>query len=149
MADKIVDKRKHLIQAAEIFTQALLANHDPEHVLNALADRVVIHEHGLKQLAPFLGRQFHGVEGAKEYFNILASTVILKEGKVQAIFVDPEKSQVTVKGQAKFIWKSTAQTWDEIWSFLLEFDSEYKVKVYEVWGDPGAAYLASQGLLKQ
>lgn len=64
------------------------------------------------------------------------------------IFVDTEESKVSVKGEATFTWTSTGQSWDEIWTSLLEFDQEYKIKMYEIWADPGAAYLASKGLLK-
>ncbi|KAK5308751.1 hypothetical protein LTR70_010821, partial [Exophiala xenobiotica] len=57
------------------------------------------------------------------------------------------ESKVSVKGEATFTWTSTGQSWDEIWTSLLEFDQEYKIKMYEIWADPGAAYLASKGLL--
>ncbi|OJA07790.1 hypothetical protein AZE42_14072 [Rhizopogon vesiculosus] len=61
--------------------------------------------------------------------------------------VDPEVQKVSVKGRAKFTWLSTEQSWDEIFTYVLDFDDDFKVTNYQVWADTGAAYLASRGQL--
>jgi len=49
----------------------------------------------------------------------------------------------SVRGRARFTWKSTGKAWDEIFVYRIQLDEEGKVLVYEVWADSGAAYLAS------
>jgi hypothetical protein len=49
---------------------------------------------------------------------------------------------VSVKGRAKFTWIETGQTWDETFTYSLDFDDESKITNYQVWADSGAAYLA-------
>lgn len=63
--------------------------------------------------------------------------------------VDPQQRKVSVRGEARFVWTSTDQGWDEVFTYVLDFDEELKVSVYEVWADSGAAYLASRGELGQ
>lgn len=55
--------------------------------------------------------------------------------------------KVFVKGQATFTWIKTAQSWDETFTYSLDFDDELKVTDYQVWADSGAAYLARLGKL--
>lgn len=50
--------------------------------------------------------------------------------------------KVSVKGQATFTWIKTAQSWNETFTYSLDFDDELKVTDYQVWVDSGAAYLA-------
>jgi hypothetical protein len=54
---------------------------------------------------------------------------------------------VSVKGRAKFTWIKTRQSWDETFTYTLDFDDEAKVTDYQVWADSGAAYLARLGQL--
>lgn len=61
--------------------------------------------------------------------------------------VDVEERVVSVRGQARFTWKSTGNSWDEVFIYRLQLDGEGKIQVYEVWADSGAAYLASKGEL--
>jgi hypothetical protein len=61
------------------------------------------------------------------------------------MFADAEAMKVSVKGKARFTWLSTGESWDETFSYILSFDSECKIKDYQVWADSGAAYLASRG----
>jgi len=56
---------------------------------------------------------------------------------------------VSVKGQAKFTWIETGQSWDETFTYSLDFDDEPKVTDYQVWADSGAAYLARLGKLDE
>lgn len=39
------------------------------------------------------------------------------------------------------------QSWDETFTYSLDFDDELKVTDYQVWADSGAAYLARLGKL--
>jgi len=63
--------------------------------------------------------------------------------------VDIENHKVSVKGQATFTWTKTEESWDEIFTYSLDFDDELKVTDYQVWADSGAAYLASLGKLDE
>ena len=62
--------------------------------------------------------------------------------------VDAEVGKVSVRGEAMFTNNKTGQSWDEVFTYVLEFDGDNKVKKYEVWADSGAAYLAARGELK-
>jgi hypothetical protein len=62
-------------------------------------------------------------------------------------FADAEASKVGVKGKAKFTWLGTGESWDETFTYVLDYDHECKVTNYQVWADSGAAYLASRGEL--
>lgn len=57
--------------------------------------------------------------------------------------------KVSVKGRAKFTWIETSQSWDETFTYSLDFDDELKVTDYQVWADSGAAYLARLGKLDE
>lgn len=136
-------------------------------------------EHGLPRLAPFLGRKFFqghhhprrddddnhkndpagGGGGIQEYFEMIANLLSHQNMVFSDYMVDVEANVVSVRGQADFTWKSTNQTWSEVFIYRLQFDNDDnchdndamqpspRIKVYEVWADSGAAYLASQGLL--
>lgn len=54
---------------------------------------------------------------------------------------------MSVKGQAKFTWIETGQSWNETFIYSLDFDDESMVTNYQVWADSGAAYLARHGKL--
>jgi hypothetical protein len=61
--------------------------------------------------------------------------------------VDVESSIVCVRGEATFTFKSTCQSWNEVFTYRLAFDDPGdKIKIYEVWADSGAAYLASRAV---
>lgn len=121
----------------------------------------IIHEHGLQQLAPFLGRTFTGIEGISDYFNIIMTTLEIKSMTFEPEsnwLVDDTNMAVCLRGTANFIWRKTGQSWDEtfIYRIALSRDtSEEEVKrgrllvaEYKVWADTGAAYLARNGELQ-
>lgn len=144
-------KRDLLLSAAQAFCDSFAEQKSPEEIFShfSASDDVLVFEHGLPQLAPFLGREFRGQKGLQEYFQILSSKLTFANMKFSNFVVDSEVSKVSVRGQARFAWTSTGQSWDEVFTYVLEFDEKAKVKVYEIWADSGAAYLASQGMLKQ
>jgi hypothetical protein len=106
-------------------------------------------EHGLPALAPFLGRPFIGLSGIREYFELIANLLSYENMKFSEYVVDAEVSKASVKGQAEFTWKSTGESWEEKFTYMLDFDDEGKVTDYQVWADSGAAYLARKGKLTE
>jgi len=144
------DRREQLLAAATSFCEAFAQQKPLADISNhfSASDDVLALEHGLPQLAPFLGREFRGRSGLQEYFSILSSTLSYEKMRFSNFVVDPEVSKVSVRGEARFTWTSTGQGWDEVFTYVLEFDDENKVKVYEIWADSGAAYLASHGELR-
>ncbi|KAI0969224.1 hypothetical protein F4678DRAFT_168256 [Xylaria arbuscula] len=116
---------------------------------------ILIHEHGFPQLAPFLGRDYRGPEGAREYFETLGRFLSYEDMRFVEFAVDAsggEKNRdvggkVMARGKAKFTWAETGNSWDETFVYVLCFDAQVKVSRYEVWADSGAAYLASRGEL--
>ena len=140
-------QRAALLAAATDFCDAFASQQPPDIILSHFANdnntRCV--EHGLKQLAPFLGRQFTGLDGATEYFSIIADLLSYENMQFSEYFADAESLNVSVKGRARFTWKSTGNSWDEVFTYRLTFNDQLKVTVYEVWADSGAAYLASKG----
>jgi hypothetical protein len=139
-----------LRSAATTFCNAFASKAPPKEILNrfSTSEDVLACEHGLPQLAPFLGRAYRGREGVKEYFDLLGKYLSYEDMRFGNYVVDTEQSKVSVRGQARFTWTSTDQSWDEVFTYVLEFDKQLKVEKYEVWADSGAAYLAGQGELK-
>ncbi|KAH8113523.1 hypothetical protein DFH11DRAFT_305569 [Phellopilus nigrolimitatus] len=138
-----------LLTAARSFCDAFACQKPFGDILDhfSSSDNIVCVEHGLQQLAPFLGRPFAGLDGAKEYFTVIADLLSYEEMRFSHFVVDTENLKVSVRGHAVFTWKSTGNSWPEVFTYMLEFDDQLKVKVYEVWADTGAAYLASRGEL--
>lgn len=115
----------------------------------------LIYEHGLPQLAPFLGLQFTGSEGVVHYFELLGETLSIEEMDFEdegAWVVDCSSSAVVLRGQGRFCWKDTGQVWQETFIYRVGLaveggGDEIKVSEYRVWADTGAAYLARCGQL--
>ncbi|KIX97285.1 uncharacterized protein Z520_06737 [Fonsecaea multimorphosa CBS 102226] len=141
--------RDSLLSAAQAFCNSFASQEAPDKIFSyfSTSDDVLALEHGLPQLAPFLGREFRGQKGLEEYFGLLSSHLTYDNMRFSDFVVDSQVSKVSVRGEAKFTWTKTGQSWDEVFTYVLEFDEETKVKVYEIWADSGAAYLASKGQL--
>lgn len=139
------------MSAAESFCNAFASQQPLDEILSHFSTRYAIlaHEHGLKHLAPFLGRDYTGEKGVKAYFETMSSYLSYENMKFGTYVVDASENRVSVKGQAKFTWTSTGQSWDEDFAYVLAFDEDGKVVKYEVWADSGAAYLASKGQLDE
>lgn len=127
--------RDQLLAAAKAFCKSFADKEAPEKIFShfSSSDDVLALEHGLPRLAPFLGREFRGPKGLEKYFQILSSTLTYDKMKFNNYVVDAEVSKVSVRGEAKFTWSSTGQSWDEVFTYVLEYDEERKVKVYEIW----------------
>lgn len=105
-------------------------------------------EHGLPDLAPFLGRSFRGVKGIKDYFAVVSEYLSHQNMSFSDYIVDEELKVVSVRGNAKFTWKTTGNCWSEVFLYRIQLDEEGKILIYEVWADSGAAYLAARGALE-
>lgn len=93
----------------------------------------IIHEHGHPSLAPFLGRTFTGTDGIARYFSLLQDLLEITD----MVFDDPDDwvvdttcLAVFLRGQARFTWKKTGQSWDETFA--------YRVALAEEDPDPAA-----------
>ena len=150
--NSLLQRRSSLLSAATAFCNAFASQQDPSRVLSshfssAHAHDIIVQEHGLPQLAPFLGRPFRGIDGARAYFELIAGCLTYSDMGFSNYVVDPVIGQVSVQGRATFTWTSTKQSWDEVFTYVLGFDDQSKVVRYEIWADSGAAYLASKGQL--
>lgn len=135
--------------AAQGFCNAFATQSDLSTILAHFSSsaEVLAFEHGLPRLAPFLGRPFKGPDAIKDYFSVVAEHLSYRDMRFEEFVVDVEASKVSARGRATFTWKSTGQSWDEIFAYILSFDGHDKVKTYEIWADSGAAYLARTGQL--
>ncbi|KAL3453747.1 hypothetical protein BJX65DRAFT_301566 [Aspergillus insuetus] len=119
------------------------------------------HEHGLQSQAPFLGRTFTGRDGITNYFNILNELLGIESMSFddeKEWVVDAESMAVALRGKARFVAKETGEKWDEAFAYRISLAEDegsngggggLKVRVYEVWADTGAAYLAMKGELNK
>ncbi|PUU77779.1 hypothetical protein B9Z19DRAFT_1127815 [Tuber borchii] len=119
-------------------------------ILQHFTETATAYEHGLPQLAPFLGRELP----IPDYFNILADNLSFRNMQFKEYIVDEENHKVFVRGTGRFIWTTTGDAWDECFVYLLDFvkgggGDGWKVGRYQVWADSGAAYLARIGKLKK
>eukprot|EP00536_Pseudo-nitzschia_multiseries_P007813 jgi/Psemu1/196485/e_gw1.188.64.1 len=105
--------------------------------------QILLFEHGLSELAPFLGREFRGTKGIRDYFAVVSEHLSYKNMSFSDFIIDVELRVASVRGKAEFTWKSTGKSWKEVFLYRIKLDEEGKVLVYEVWADSGAAYLAS------
>lgn len=155
--------RQGLLTSAKAFCNAFASQANPEkifsHFTETHASDILIHEHGLPQLVPFVGRDFAGLDGVHQYFEIISSCLSYDDMKFSDYIVDEVVGKVSVRGQAKFTWRDSGQSWDEVFRYAIGFatdehddddegvDGDGKVVRYEIWADTGAAYLARKGML--
>lgn len=161
--------RAALLKRTISFLETLASHSSPAkiaaHFTQSNATHIFIHEHGLPQLAPFLGRDFTGSEGVTQYFEIIGSCLEYENMKFDDFLVDEVEGRVSVRGEAKFMWRDSGQGWDEVFRYVLGFapggdtegeerveadsDGDGKLVRYEIWADTGAAYLARKGKLDE
>ncbi|CAJ2510012.1 Uu.00g059120.m01.CDS01 [Anthostomella pinea] len=154
-------KRAELLEAATAFCTSFANKASPDKIMGHFArasppatsttststkdSDILALEHGLPQLAPFLGREFRGRAGVAEYFEAIGTCLTYEDMRFGDYVVDAVEGRVAVRGSARFTWTATGQSWDETFAYKLAFDEGNKVVRYEVWADSGAAYLASKG----
>jgi len=142
--------RKQLLDAAQRlcndFASQKSANDLQSHFSSTPETETI--EYGEQIFAPFLGRKFLGPKGVHDYFAMLAQFITYHNMQFSDYIIDTDEMKVVVKGQARFTWISTEETWDETFHYALSFNNDYKVTKYEIWADSGAAYLAREGRLE-
>ena len=144
----MTSSRNQLLIAAQEFTTAFADKKDVEILLSHFSTQEpTVLEYGEPSLAPFLGRPFTGLDGVRRYFETVMTVLSYDNMAFSEFVVDPETRKVALKGKAQFTWLSTNKSWDETFAYILDFDQENKVVRYQIWGDTGAAYLASKGKL--
>ncbi len=139
--------RRGLFDAAHQFCEAFANNSDTIFSHFSTKHEVSAIEYGEQALAPFLGRTFVGISQIKDYFALISSLLSVKHVKFSEYVVDPEAMKVSVKGRGTFTWLDTNQSWDETFTYTLDFDEDSKIVRYQVWADSGAVYLARIGKL--
>lgn len=146
-----LSRREELLQAAQTFCNSFASQKPPEEIFSLFSTSpdVTAYEHGLPQLAPFLGREYKGPSGIKKYFHMLSSHLTYENMRFGNYVVDEVADKVSVRGEARFTWISSGQSWDEVFAYMLAFDDDCKVTKYEIWADSGAAYLAGRGELSE
>ena len=143
--------RQDLLSAAQTFCTSFASHKPPGETLSlfSTSPEVRAYEHGLPQLAPFLGREYKGREGLEKYFLLLSSHLTYENMRFGNYFADEVEKKVSVRGEARFTWISSGQSWDEVFTYVLAFDEDCRVLRYEIWADSGAAYLAGRGELSE
>ncbi|KAJ5922036.1 hypothetical protein N7516_009739 [Penicillium verrucosum] len=157
--------RTDLLNPIHTFLEALTnPSPNPNNLLSAFttSPKPLIHEHGLPQLAPFLGRPFTGQDGIATYFEVISSLLSIKNMVFEPEenwVVDTSCMAVSLRGSATFGWKETRQAWDETFIYRIQLavdrpgsgsgsgEGRLAVCEYQVWADTGAAYLARLGKL--
>ena len=103
---------------------------------------VVIHEYGPQTAAlPFLGRDFKGFEGVKQYSNALSDTLDIIRMEWVELVAEQRSSGlggvVFTKGVGTFAIKRTQKDWKETYVNRIEVNEEGKVVRYEVFAVSG------------
>ncbi|KAF9268245.1 hypothetical protein L218DRAFT_893146 [Marasmius fiardii PR-910] len=143
--------RAQLLSSAQSFCKAFAENNNLDTIMSyfSTTHQVTAIEHGEKALAPFLGREHVGTLAVRSYFETIGSLLSYKDMEFVQFVVDSDSRRVACKARAKFTWKSTGESWDETFAYMLDFDQEKKITDYQVWADSGAAYLARTGKLDE
>jgi len=143
--------RTVLLTSAQDFCKAFAEKKDIDTILShfTITHNPSATEHGEACLAPFLGKTYVGLDAIKIYFETISSLLSYEDMDFSEFTVDAEVNRVACRGKAKFVWKSTGESWDETFAYMLDFDDEAKITDYQVWADTGAAYLASKGDLEK
>lgn len=141
--------RSQLLKSAQNFCNAFSEKKDADVILShfSTTHEISVIEYGAPILAPFIGRPFIGTTEVQQYFGLIGSLLSYKDISFAEYVVDTDALKASVKGRGEFTWLSTGQSWDETFTYTLDFDDEMKVVRYQVWADSGAAYLARMGKL--
>lgn len=142
----MVPTRTDLLLASQEFCEAFARGDSPESILKLFSTTTDISaiEYGDPELAPFLGKVFEGEEGVKEYFETIGRLLVAENTSFSEYMVDEAQRKVSMKGNARFTWRSTGKAWNETFAYVLDFDEDARVFRYQIWSDTGSAYLASQ-----
>ncbi|KAK6503007.1 hypothetical protein TWF481_008043 [Arthrobotrys musiformis] len=137
-----------LLEAATSLCTSFAQKSPPPNLLSHFSPKIKAFEHGPQNFAPFIGREFEGIEGVTEYLSLLGKYLDYEAMSFSEYFVDERLGKVSVKGKGRFTWIETGVKWDEGFTYTLDYveeDGELKVARYQVWADTGALYLARLG----
>lgn len=132
--------RTTLLTPTQTFLQALTSPPtSPTYISTLLSTFTIqptplIHEHGLPQLAPFLGRSFTGTDGIARYFELLAEHLSISDMSFEpedSWLVDDDCMAVVLRGRARFTWKGQGQGWDETFIYRIALAEEIGADVGE------------------
>jgi hypothetical protein len=156
--------RPTLLAPIYSLTSAFAAGASPSIILThfTTSPPPVVHEYGNRHLQsqlPFIGRDFIGLSGVGEYFDLLAEHLSYSDMGFDSEddwVVDPQNMTVCLRGCARFTHKATGQSWNEVFMWRVSLSEDLgesepdpgqglKVQDYRVWADTGAAFLASRG----
>ena len=96
--------RQSLLLKTRAFCEAFADKIAPNTIISTYfssSPDILVYEHGLPQLAPFLGREFRGQAGLQSYFDLISSTLSYENMAFSHLFVDPEVSKVSVRGASE------------------------------------------------
>ena len=75
------------------------------------SDNVSAVEHGLTAIAPFMGKDFEGRSGVREYFGWKREIVKTISLRFDEYCVDAELGVVNVRCRGKYMWRETQNEW--------------------------------------
>ena len=106
---------------------------------------IVIHEYGPQTTAlPFLGRDFKGFEGVKQYSNALSDTLDIIRMEWVELVAEQNSSGlggvVFTKGLGTFAVKRTQKDWKETYINRIEVNEDGKIVRYEVFAVSGPSF---------
>ena len=99
---------------------------------------VVVHEHGPQtSVLPFLGRDFEGFEGVKQYLNALSETLDIMRMEWVELVAEQKSSGlggvVFAKGLGTFAIKRTTKRWNETFINRIEVNEEGQIVRYDIF----------------
>ncbi|KAI1853725.1 hypothetical protein JX266_001709 [Neoarthrinium moseri] len=151
--DASKDRAALLRSRAHDFCRSLISPPPPRELLKEFftSDNPSIKEHGPSWATShlhFLGREFMGVDGCVEYFELLSQSLRMHldedsfPGK-DALAVDADTGKVSVVGKGKFESVATGRSWDEKFTYVLSnWDEDGRIGKWDIWADPLSAWAA-------
>lgn len=147
-------RRKQLLKAARSLCVSICMKAPVDEYLEHFSpdsEEVSAVEHGLGSLylAPYVGQNFEGRSGVREYFGWKREIVKTISLRFEDYIVDVEAGVVSVRCRGRFLWRETQNEWEEVSTARMTFNERNLVTKFEYWGDTGAAFLASRGKLRK
>ena len=141
--------KKMLLAAAKGLCEAFIQGKPIPELLDFFTEHEAIAiEHGHPSIVPWLGREYIGHKEIGKYFQMIADNLSFQDMKFGEWFVDEDKLRVGVTGKARWTYKKTGKSWDENFTYVLDYAEgetegepsvrEVKLRKYAVWADSGA-----------
>jgi len=147
--DSTIRMKKMLLAAAKGLCEAFAQGKPISELLGFFTEHEAIAiEHGHPSIAPWLGQEYIGHKEIGEYFQMISDNLSFENMKFGEWFVDEDKFRVGVNGDARWTFKETGKSWDEKFTYVLDYAEgeterepsvrEVKLRKYAVWADSGA-----------